>query len=299
MYVWFDALANYVSALGYGTGAADHRRYWRDSPHRVHVIGKDIVRFHGVYWPAMLLSAGEPPPTTLLVHGFLTRDGRRMSKSLGTGIDPVALVRRWGADAVRYWLLRHVPPSGDADYTDAGFAAAYTAELANGLGNLLSRTVALVARHRAGAVPAPGPGGGAELRAAAAALAGVVERQLGQAHDPRAALDAVFSVVSLANREVDATRPWALARAEAAGDRAAGDRLDAALGTLAEALRLVAEALRPLLPATAARIAAQLGAAPAADWAAGLGWGARPPAGTRVQPGPPLFPRAGVEAAPG
>jgi methionyl-tRNA synthetase len=290
MYVWFDALANYVSALGYGRDAPAYRRYWRDNPCRVHVIGKDIVRFHAVYWPAMLLSAGEPPPATLLVHGFLTRDGRRMSKSLGTGVDPVDLARRWGADAVRYWLLRHVPPAGDADYTDAAFAAAYTGELANGLGNLLSRTVVLVARHRGGATPTPGLDGGSELRTAAAGLGAVVQRALGEAHDPREALDAVFRVVGLANREVDATRPWELARAEQAGDGAAGRRLDAVLGDLAEALRLVGEALRPLLPGAAGRIAVRLGAAPAADWPRALSWGAGA-AGARVAPAEPLFPR--------
>src|SRR5262249_1303082 len=124
MYVWFDALTNYITALGYGGDVEDrlYERYWRENPARVHVIGKDIVRFHVVYWPAMLLSIGGAVPTTIFAHGFLTRDGRRMSKSLGTGVDPVRLVRDWGVDAVRYWLLRHVPPTGDADFSDDVFS---------------------------------------------------------------------------------------------------------------------------------------------------------------------------------
>ncbi len=154
MYVWFDALTNYVTALGYGAGDPLLGRYWHGSPARVHVIGKDILRFHAVYWPAMLLSVGAPVPTTIVVHGFLTRDGRRMSKSLGTGIDPVALARAWGVDAVRYWLLRHVPATGDAEFSDDAFSRAYTAELADDLGNLVSRLVGMLHRYRAGVIPA-------------------------------------------------------------------------------------------------------------------------------------------------
>jgi methionyl-tRNA synthetase len=299
MYVWFDALTNYVTALGYGTDPARYRRYWLENRDRVHVIGKDIVRFHAVCWPAMLWSAGAPPPTTVFVHGFLGHGGRRMSKSLGTGVDPIALVRQWGADPVRYWLLRHVPPTGDADYTEAGFARAYTAELANDLGNLLGRTVALLGRERAGTVPAPAPDTGSALATAGAGLGAELARALGEAHDPRAALDAAFALVSAANRHVDATAPWRLASAARAGDAAAGRRLDATLHDLVESLRLVAEALRPLLPSAAGRIATALGIAPAADWSAGLRWGGGPTAGARVRGGPPLFPRAGRAAPAG
>src|SRR5215510_10652630 len=153
VYVWFDALANYITALGYGDNAARYRRVWVDNPQRVHVIGKNILRFHAVYWPAMLLSAGVPLPSHLLVHGFLTNEGRRMSKTLGTGVAPTPLVDSWGVDAVRYWLLREVPPTGDADYTEAGFARAYAADLADQLGNLVQRTVSMVRRYRAGVVP--------------------------------------------------------------------------------------------------------------------------------------------------
>jgi len=280
IYVWFDALTNYVTALGYGgDDPARYRRYWVDNPHRVHVIGKDILRFHAVYWPAMLLSAGAPPPTTIIVHGFLTRDGRRMSKTLGTGVDPAALARSWGADAVRYWLLDDVPPAG-----------AYTADLANDLGNLLQRTVSMIHRYRGGVVPAAPADESSSLRAVAGALPATLNRALGEEWDPRLALEAVLSLVRSANRSVEQAKPWELARAEARGDAAAHRQLDFALGELAGCLGLVAEALRPLLPDTAARITVQLGLRPASRWTEPLSW-AGLPAGTRVAAPTPLFPR--------
>jgi len=290
MYVWFDALANYITALGYGTDPARLQRFWLDNPRRVHVIGKNIVRFHAVYWPAMLLSAGLPAPATIVVHGFLNRDGRRMSKTLGTGVDPAALAGAWGPDAVRYWLLREVPPTEDADYTDAGFARAYAADLANDLGNLLQRAVSMLHRYRGGAVPAPGSEAVTPLAAVAAGVPDRLEQALGDGWDPRVALDAVFAVVRAANRAVEDTRPWQLARAERDGDAASARRLDATLWELAEALRIVAEALRPLLPDAAARMAAQLGVTPAARWTDALRWGGLRP-GTRAAAPTPLFPR--------
>jgi methionyl-tRNA synthetase len=290
MYVWFDALTNYVTALGYGTGAPRYQRSWVETARRVHVIGKDILRFHAVYWPAMLLSAGAPLPTTIVVHGFLTRDGRRMSKTLGTGVDPVALAEAWGVDAVRYWLLREVPPFDDADYTDASFARAYNADLANDLGNLLQRTVSMIQRYRNGVVAAPDAVATSPLPAIAEPLPAALHRALGEDGDPRGALRAVWSLVVAANRLVEDAKPWALARDERGGDAGAGRRLDAVLWDLAESLRLVAEALRPLLPATAAAIAEQLGVGPASCWARGLGWGGLR-TGTRVRTATPLFPR--------
>jgi methionyl-tRNA synthetase len=251
------------------------------------VIGKDIVRFHAVYWPAMLLSAGAPPPTTILVHGFLSRDGRRMSKTLGTGVDPAALAESWGVDAVRYWLLR-VAPHDDADYTEDGFARTYRADLANDLGNLLQRTVNMLHRYRGGEVPLSPPG--SPLGAIAARLPETLHRALDEQWDPRAALGAVWSLVAAANRLVDEVKPWALARAEHQGDAGAGRRLDLVLGDLAESLRIVAEALRPLLPDTAAGIARRLGTSLATSWSEGLRWSGRG-AGVRVPEPTPLFPR--------
>ena len=290
IYVWFDALTNYITALGYGTDAERYRRSWIDNPHRVHVIGKYIVRFHAIYWPAMLLSAGLPLPTTIVVHGFLTRDGRRMSKTLGTGVDPATLAESWGVDAVRYWLLREVSPADDADYTDESFARAYTSDLANDLGNLLQRTVSMIHRYRGGVVATPAAAPASSLQAMARELPATLHRSLADAWDPRAALSAIFSLVGSANRLIEDTKPWVLSKAEHEGNADSGRELDAVLWQLAECLRLVAEALRPFLPDTAARIATQLGITPATNWIQGLRWGGLS-AGTRVGPPTPLFPR--------
>jgi methionyl-tRNA synthetase len=290
IYVWFDALTNYLTALGYGTDPDRYRRYWIENSNRVHVIGKDILRFHAVYWPAMLLSAGAPLPTTIVVHGFLTRDGRRMSKTLGTGIDPVTLTESWGVDAVRYWLLREVPPVEDADYTDVSFARAYTADLANALGNLLQRTMSMIHRYRRGVVAMPGRATASSLRIVAGQLPVALHRALSEGWDPRAALEAVFSLVGSANRLVEEMKPWALSRDERKGKSDAGHQLDLVLWDLTECLRLVAEALRPFLPETADRVATQLGVTPAPNWIQGLRWGGLG-VGPRVLAPTPLFPR--------
>jgi methionyl-tRNA synthetase len=146
VYVWFDALANYISALGYGTGAGDYRRWWVDSDRRVHVIGKGILRFHAAYWPAFLLSAGEPLPTDVLVHEYLTVDGRKISKSSGSTVEPARLVERFGTDALRWWLLRDVNPGGDTDFRVERLVGRHDHDLANGLGNLASRLAGLLRR---------------------------------------------------------------------------------------------------------------------------------------------------------
>jgi len=290
MYVWFDALTNYITALGYGSESARFRRSWINNPHRVHVIGKDILRFHAVYWPALLLSAGLPVPTRIIVHGFLTRDGRRMSKAVGAGIDPPALGTSWGVDTVRYWLLREVPPADDADYTETSLARAYTADLANDLGNLLQRTTSMLHRYRAGVIPTPTPGVVSPLQSTAEQLPGLLHQALGEGWDPRVGLEAVFNLVGAGNRFVEDTKPWALARAEGGGDVDARQRLDRVLWNLAECLRLVAEALRPFLPETADRIATQLGVTLAANWTEALQWGGLP-AGRQVAVPVPLFPK--------
>jgi methionyl-tRNA synthetase len=292
VYVWFDALANYITALGYGTDAELYRRYWTESRRRIHVIGKGILRFHAIYWPAMLLSAGEPLPTTIWVHGYLTIGGQKISKSTGNVVDPFALVARYGVDPVRYWLLREVPPFGDADYADERLERRYNADLANDLGNLLNRTVSMVHRYRQGIVPAPGEPGPADqrLEAVAAGLAERVRTALEDDLDPQAGLAAIWELAGAANRYVEETAPWTLARSEQAGDPQARQRLDSVLHHPAEALRIVAEALRPFLPETAERVARQLGAALSPDWPAALRWG-RAAVGNVLPPPEPLFPR--------
>ena len=162
IYVWFDALCNYVTALGY-PATEDYRRWWSGPGDRVHLLGKGVLRFHAVYWPAMLLSSGQPLPTDVFVHDYLTADGRKISKSGGGDrLDPAALAAAYGADAVRWWLLREVPRVGDADFTVGRLVARADDELANGLGNLVNRVVAMIDRYRGGRVPGvAGPGAAA------------------------------------------------------------------------------------------------------------------------------------------
>jgi methionyl-tRNA synthetase len=258
VYVWWDALTNYVTALGYGTDQPDYRRWWTESAERVHVIGKGIVRFHAVYWLALLLSAGLPLPTAVFVHDYLTLDGTKLSKSAGNAVDPTGLAARYGADAVRWWLLREVARVGDTDFTVERLVHRADGDLANGLGNLVNRTLSLVHKYRAGQAPqAPGPGEAVRLADASATLAGRVDRALDD-FDFRAATDALCSVVDEGNRLVEAARPWELARAERAGDSSATTRLDTVLASLVGTCRLLANELRPFLPLGAQRLRAQL-----------------------------------------
>ena len=297
MYVWFDALGNYITALGYGT--ADMRPYetfWATSQERLHVIGKGIVRFHAVYWPAMLLAAGLPLPSTVFVHGYLTVEGRKISKSLGNAADPCEFVARYGVDAVRWYLLREVAPTADADFSVARLITRYNTDLADDLGNLLNRANSMLHRYRDGVVPALPSGSPAlpdadALAVIAAALPDRIARAM-DIFDPRLALDAVWALVVAANRLVDGAKPWTLYKIEKAGDAAAAEALDVVLYALLEAVRLVAVHLEPFVPSAAARILAQLNLSGDADqsYAARVRWGGLP-AGTRTAPPVPLFPK--------
>jgi methionyl-tRNA synthetase len=259
MYVWWDALGNYISALGYGGQAGEYERWWRHGDRRVHLVGKGVLRFHAVYWPAMLLSAGEPLPTDILVHDYLTTDGHKISKSAGDTPDPVALARQFGTDSVRWWLLREVPRVGDADFTVGRLIARTNSDLAGGLGNLVSRTVAMVHRYRGGVVPDGTSGardaGARRLAEACERAPGLADAALGD-FDFRAAADAAWDIVDQANRYIEHVRPWQLARAQP-GDLAAAARLDAVLALLIRACRCLAVELSPFVPSTSARIAAQ------------------------------------------
>lgn len=297
MYVWFDALQNYITALGYGSDAALYQRYWVENPERVHAIGKGITRFHAVYWPAMLLSAGQPIPTTIFVHGYLTVDGAKISKSLGNVIDPLALAERYGADPLRYWLLRGVPPTEDTDFTIEKFERRYNADLANDLGNLLQRTVSMIHRYRKGQIPEPGAAEDVDrdLEATASDVAGRIHTAMGENYDPQSGLAAIWDLVVRANRYVEQTSPWVLAKAARSGDAAAEQRLDTVLYHLAESLRLTAEALRPFLPSTAERMAGQLGVSLGEEsWVTALGWGRLAP-GTQAMEAHPIFPKLDVD----
>ena len=220
IYVWFDALCNYVTALAPDQA---YQCWWGGSGDRIHLLGKGVLRFHAVYWPAMLLSAGLPLPTDVFVHDYLTAGGRKISKSRGVRLEPAALAAGYGADAVRWWLLREVPRVGDADFTVERLVARADDELANGLGNLVNRVVTMIGRYRGGRLPAPGPvpPGGEHLDVAIRQAGSLVGAAL-EEFDFRQATGAVWAIADEANRFVNRARPWDLARA---GDAAQLDRV--------------------------------------------------------------------------
>jgi len=300
IYVWFDALINYVTGAGFDNDPAAFARYW---PADLHVIGKDILRFHTIFWPAMLWSAGLEPPRKVWAHGWLlAAGGERMSKSRGNFLDPSDFVAAFGQDGARYVALREVPFDKDAEVSWDGFVRRYNADLANDFGNLVNRTVSMANRYLDGERPAPGTAG--PLRSTWPSVVGAVEAAI-EACLLHEALAAIWSFVGEANRFVDAVKPWELNKAAKAGDAEATARLRDALGDLAEACRLIALAAAPFLPATAPRVLAQLGHAYAygPDGNGGpalrdeLRWGAHVYEAGRFGAAEPLFPRLETETA--
>ncbi len=294
IYVWFDALTNYITGPGYADNAPDYQRFWCGSDERLHIIGKDITRFHAIYWPAMLLSAGLPLPTTILVHGFITINGSKVSKTKGNVIDPVALVEQYGTDALRYYLLRKVPTTGDANFTLAEFVLTYNADLADQLGNLVQRVVKMVERYSASAIPCAGALTPIDQKLQALALATNVEIDSAFADFAfHRALEAVRTLIVVSNKYVVEVAPWTLAKAVMQGDDAARQRLHTVLYVLLETLRLTGHYLAPFLPNTAATLAVQLGLAADCtkqDRTSALAWGQLAP-GTLLPPAAPLFPK--------
>jgi methionyl-tRNA synthetase len=300
IYVWFDALINYITGAGFPDDPAAFAYWW---PADLHVIGKDINRFHTIIWPAMLMSAGLPLPRRVWVHGWLLTQGERMSKSRGNFLDPHDVVRAFGPDGARYVTLREVAFDRDTEVSWDSFVRRYNADLANDFGNLLNRTLSMTGRYLEGERPAPTGDG-----ALAAAWPGTLERygdrlEACRLHD---ALAILWEYVGLANRTVDAEQPWVLAKAAKAGDPAAADRLRGVLGDLLEACRLVTFAAAPYLPSASPRAAEQLGIPwpYAADGNAGPAlrevatWGAGPDGG-RIGGAAPLFPRVESESPSG
>lgn len=254
----WDALGACITSLGYGEGRSNYRRWWVENDRRVHVIGKDVLRSHAVHWPAVLLSAGEPLPTDVLVHDHLTTDGRAIGVPAGDVVDPVCLAERYGADAVRWWLLREVPRVGDADFTVPRLVTRANEDLARGLGTLVNRVTVMVHRYRDGRPPVgAGPDAGAEPLAAACRECPDLVRAALTDFDFGRAAAAVWRIVAEANRYVDHVRPWELARAERGGDVGAGRRLDSAITALLSACRVLATELTPFTPTLAARISGQ------------------------------------------
>jgi methionyl-tRNA synthetase len=258
IYVWFDALANYITALDFGHDGTCYDDWWRESDVRQHVIGKGIIRFHAIYWPAILLSARQPLPTTISVHDYLTVEGQKLSKSLSTGIDPLEVIDRYGPDALRWWFLRDVPRAGDTDFRSE-LISARANELADGLGNLINRTIALVSRHRAEGTRAQGGTvvEAASVLALCAELPSAIDEALA-VFDLRRAATALWEVVSEANRFVSATQPWELAKVARTGNDSAAAQLDAVLRVLLDACSCIAHELRPFLPVAAERISVAL-----------------------------------------
>jgi len=298
IYVWFDALINYITGVGFPEKPDMFAKWW---PADLHIIGKDIARFHTLYWPAMLWSAGLEAPKRVWVHGFMTLQGERMSKSRGNFFDPNAMVAALGVDGTRYATLREVPFDRDADVSWDTFLRRYNADLANDFGNLVNRTLAMTARYVEGQRQA--------ARQADSPLAGEWARAVARWRDAldatllHEALAALWDFVGAANRYVDGEQPWVLAKAAKAGDEAAAAHLRTALGDLVEACRLVGLASAPFIPATAPRVSAQLGHtfAYGPDGNGGpplldeLRWGAQAGEPGRLSTPEPLFPRLEAE----
>jgi methionyl-tRNA synthetase len=277
-YVWFDALLNYVTALSYARDGEDLTdRYW---PASVHMIGKDILKFHTVYWPALLMAAGLDVPRHVLIHGFLLMDDKKMSKSLGNVLDPFAVIEQFGADALRYYCVREVSFGQDGNVSAKGFEDRYESELANEYGNLASRTLAMIGRYREGVVPTAGsdPALSEEFSELAEEVARLIER-----FELTPALDAIWQRVRRLNRYVEERAPWQLAR-----DPAKASALDETLASLAEGLRVVSVLLHPFMPAATERLLEALGAPEIAYAVARFDGQA---AGQRVKALEPLFPK--------
>lgn len=247
-YVWIDALINYISALGYGTD--DDSLYQKFWPADVHMVGKEITRFHSIIWPAVLMALNLPLPKQVYGHGYLNFDNDRMSKSKGNVVYPEPLCEKYGVDSVRYYLLREIPFGSDGNYTNSLFINRYNADLCNNLGNLVSRVTAMVAQYKSGKVPSPKTNDpeDVELTEAINGLYKKVEKHMDDINPPEALSD-IFALISRANKYIDETSPWVLAKnAESA------DKLDTVLYNLCESIRISALCLAPFIPETSQKI---------------------------------------------
>lgn len=287
IYVWFDALANYVSTLGYATEATSLERYWNGAHRRTHVIGKGVLRFHAAYWPALLLSAGLPLPTEILAHGYVTLEGRKVGKSLGNAVAARGLVERYGSDAFRYYVLRHLHTTADSDFSEDLLVAAHDNDLADQFGNLLRRSLALVVRDFGGRIPEPGASTDAEDALRREADRALAQHTAAFEHfDLNEAAAAPLRLIAAANRYFDRLAPWTLQKL---GDR---QRLATVLFTTLEATWRAAWLLAPIIPNAAARVRDEVCSEDAAT-SPGAGefvWRTLP-AGAQTRVGPPLFPK--------
>ncbi|MBM3822146.1 MAG: methionine--tRNA ligase [Verrucomicrobia bacterium] len=287
-YVWFDALVNYVSipaALGdpgvcEPLGLPSSPQGPRIWPADIHLIGKDILKFHAVYWPIMLKAMGLPLPRMILAHGWWQKDSQKMSKSTGNVVDPLEVTRDWGVDAFRFHVVRELDIGPDGNWTDASFQGRYNAELANGLGNLVNRSLSMLRRYRQGLVPAPHAELAPDATRTAESVYAALDRQ-----ELQKALVEIGMLITRANQFVDQTAPFKLAK-----DPSQSDRLDQVLYNLAEVTRVLGVLLAPFLPGTSRRIHEQLGLPAAGESRSDADWGGLKQ-GHQVGEPAPLFPR--------
>ncbi len=284
-YVWVDALSNYITALGYADDSPEYRKFWNKDAERMHIIGKEIIRFHCLYWPGLLIAAGLNPPSRIFAHGWMTKDGKKLSKSTGNIIDTKVLADQYGVDAVRYYFLRETSFGQDWDFSESGLAQRYNSDLANDFGNLVSRSLTMISKYCDGKIPAKVEEG-AELRVNTESVFAAYE-----ALNVSGALNEIWGYISDANQRIVQTAPWNVAK-----DPARAAELNAFLYRLAERVRVLALLASPVIPSSAAKVLDMLGIPKDSAARTSPAWGLLAP-GQSLGPITPLFPRIELKKA--